>query len=323
MNKPLFSALVPARNAALWIRPCLRSILSQEFEDLEIIVIDDSSSDRTAEIAREELQTVDGRIPYKVLQTQYATGSAAKARNVGLKECSGKYIAFLDSDDIWSPGHLQRAQVALETNLGCRFFCGRGMYQACGKITEYGEWPAPGPIDVREKLLRRAYFPFPSVCISRELLLEVGGVPNKFKCYEDWFLYILVAQETPFFHSADVECIIGTPENSASRGHGTMTPEMLSDALKVCVEIEKIKGVTTREALAAMRHTENWIAKWAANSICGLNGRNLKVLARALLNTRSFELLMPWCRLMTVAVTSVARRGYDKGLKTLNGRSKP
>lgn len=92
--KDLISVIVPVYNVEKYIEDCIKSILEQTYKNLEIILVDDESSDASGKIC-EEYSKIDNRI--KVIHQK--NGGAASARNAGLKIATGQYIAFVDSDD--------------------------------------------------------------------------------------------------------------------------------------------------------------------------------------------------------------------------------
>src|SRR5690242_8593951 len=94
--KPLVSILIPAYNAEKWIGDTLQSALAQTWPNKEIIVVDDGSSDRTLEIAR---QFATKNVSVLTQQNQ----GAAATRNKGFQVCQGDYIQWLDADDLLSP----------------------------------------------------------------------------------------------------------------------------------------------------------------------------------------------------------------------------
>jgi glycosyltransferase involved in cell wall biosynthesis len=109
---PLVSVVIPAYNAEAFIQKTLTSVLSQTYKNLEILVIDDGSTDRTVEIV-EAMAEGDRRI--RLLQ-QSNSGVAA-ARNLGIKHAKGEFIAPLDADDIWYPQNIEKqVQCFLESN---------------------------------------------------------------------------------------------------------------------------------------------------------------------------------------------------------------
>jgi len=95
---PLFSVIIPTYNRADLLSETLASVSAQTFKDYEVIVVDDGSTDQTLEILRD--------YPGLKVLTQTNRGPGA-ARNHGVRHCSGQYLAFLDSDDVWFPWSLE------------------------------------------------------------------------------------------------------------------------------------------------------------------------------------------------------------------------
>ncbi len=92
---------MPAYNAALYINESIDSVRSQSYKEWELVVVDDGSTDNTAELVK-RLSLLDARIKYYYQEN----GRQGKARNLGLKYSKGDFIAFLDADDVWSPSKL-------------------------------------------------------------------------------------------------------------------------------------------------------------------------------------------------------------------------
>lgn len=104
-NTPLVSIIIPAYNAELYIEKAINSILNQSYQNFEIIVTNDGSTDSTESVIS---QYSDSRI-HTISQTN---GGMSSARNAGLRAATGEFISFLDSDDYWLPEKLEK-QVAL------------------------------------------------------------------------------------------------------------------------------------------------------------------------------------------------------------------
>jgi len=100
----LVSIIMPSYNVESFIRYSIESVLNQSFADWELLIIDDHSSDRTYSIAMDYCHK-DARI--KVLKTKVPSGSPAEPRNLGICSARGRFIAFLDSDDIWLSSKLE------------------------------------------------------------------------------------------------------------------------------------------------------------------------------------------------------------------------
>ena len=97
---PKVSIIIPTYNRLPMLKEAVDSVLAQDFEDFELIVVDDGSNDKTAE----EIKRYGGRV--KLFQHSENRGVSA-ARNKGISHARGKYIAFLDSDDLWVKGKLK------------------------------------------------------------------------------------------------------------------------------------------------------------------------------------------------------------------------
>lgn len=99
---PCVSIITPCYNAAHTLPGSVESILSQTYTDWELLLVDDCSTDRTADVIR-EFRARDPRIHCLSLPRN---GGAARARNLGIEQARGRYIAFLDADDLWRPEKL-------------------------------------------------------------------------------------------------------------------------------------------------------------------------------------------------------------------------
>ncbi|MDQ2868677.1 MAG: glycosyltransferase family 2 protein [Verrucomicrobiota bacterium] len=103
--RPLISVIVPVFNGERFIADAIDSIVGQDYAPIEILVIDDGSTDRTADIARAN--------PLVIYHRQERQGPGA-ARNLGVELARGDLLAFLDADDLWLPGKLSRQHEVLE-----------------------------------------------------------------------------------------------------------------------------------------------------------------------------------------------------------------
>jgi len=101
MNNPLFSVIIPTYNRAVMLYKSINAVVNQTFEDWELIVIDDASNDNTYKV-------VSDFENYKIKYVKNELNIERSAsRNKGIELAKGKYICFLDSDDIWEPNHLE------------------------------------------------------------------------------------------------------------------------------------------------------------------------------------------------------------------------
>lgn len=110
------SVIMPNYNCGNYIEETVLSVINQTYRNWEILIVDDCSTDNSVEVIR-KLQEADGRI--KLFVNEKNSGAAA-SRNKALREASGKWIAFLDSDDLWTTDKLEK-QIAFMAENGCKF----------------------------------------------------------------------------------------------------------------------------------------------------------------------------------------------------------
>lgn len=128
-NKPLISIITPCYNASSVITHTIESVLAQTYHNWEMLIVDDCSADDSAEIIKKYSEK-DSRIKY--FKTEKASGSPSLPRNIGIENARGKYIAFLDSDDLWLPEKLEKQEAYAEEN-GYNF-----LYSDYEKINDEG-----------------------------------------------------------------------------------------------------------------------------------------------------------------------------------------
>ena len=112
-NQYLVSVILPTHNSAKWVQSSIRSVLSQSHTNLELIVIDDGSSDETITIVS-KLADADDRLKFIALPT--CSGGPATPRNQGIEIATGNYLAFIDSDDLWHPQKLELQLLAMKAH---------------------------------------------------------------------------------------------------------------------------------------------------------------------------------------------------------------
>jgi glycosyltransferase involved in cell wall biosynthesis len=126
MNKIKISLIIPVYNAEKYLKECIESVQNQTFTDIEIICIDDGSTDSSKEIIK-TYGKEDSRIQYFYQENQ----GPGPARNKGIKEASGEYISFLDSDDLLKKDTLDTTyKLAIEENLDLVLFNGTPIYES-------------------------------------------------------------------------------------------------------------------------------------------------------------------------------------------------
>jgi len=165
---PFLSVIMPAYNSARYISDAIESVKNQTFQNWELIVIDDGSSDGTAQIVK-SFSSGDERI---VLYESGERLGVSAARNKAVSLARGEWIAFLDSDDMWAPSKLEK-QIALAEKKECRFvFTGSAFIDENGRFYK-GIFKAPEAVGY-ERLKNHNVISCSSVFIKKELFESVG-----------------------------------------------------------------------------------------------------------------------------------------------------
>src|SRR4030095_13560129 len=187
---PLVSVIIPTRNRAHLLHRTLESVLKQSTEKLEVIVVDDGSTDSTAAVAA----AADPRV--RVLRNPKPTGVSA-ARNRGIAAARGEWIAFCDDDDLLAPNKLQEQWTAAGRASANWAYAGDVNVDDQLRVLSGG--PPPDPETVMA-LLRR-FNPLASggwnVVVRSNILAEVGTFDPTLRRTEDWDLWIRIASKGP------------------------------------------------------------------------------------------------------------------------------
>lgn len=185
-NITTVTIVLPAYNASEYLTETVNSVLSQTYQDFELLVIDDGSTDNTKDIVNDFCER-DSRIRLISQKNQ----GVSVARNNGIKTARGEYIAFLDSDDLWLPNKLAKHVEHLQANpkLGLSF--ARVEFVTCdGKST--GKYSNPRMVNISAKDLyeeNAAVTPSNAV-ISRTALEQVGGFDGELSGAADAELFL-------------------------------------------------------------------------------------------------------------------------------------
>jgi glycosyltransferase involved in cell wall biosynthesis len=191
-HPPVVSIVIPAHNAAKTIRQTIDSALAQTFTDFELIVIDDGSSDGTAEAVA---SVRDARVRLKFA----AQGGSAVARNRGIALARGEMICFLDADDLWAPTKLERQLEALRRHpeAGVAYAWTDLVNERSEPLFRGGHVALSGR--VYPKLLVYNFLECGSNPMVRRSALEAaGGFNEQLVNSEDWDLWLRLSQQTEF-----------------------------------------------------------------------------------------------------------------------------
>jgi len=189
---PLISVIIPVYNGEKTIRETIESVLNQTFQDFELIVINDGSQDTTVEI-------VEGIQDPRLKLFSYPNAGQATSRNRGFSHAVGKYISFLDADDLWTPDKLEAQLKALQENPQAAV-----AYSWTNYIDESGQYLRQGSYvkvsgDVFKNLLVVNFLENGSNPLIRaKALTEVGGFDGSLTPAEDWDMWLRLAARYHF-----------------------------------------------------------------------------------------------------------------------------
>ena len=191
---PLISVVMPAFNAARFLPDSVASVAAQTYRDVELLIVDDGSSDNTVEVA-EGLARDNGRI--RVIRSKQNVGTAA-ARNLALQVLSGDYVCFLDADDAFLPDKVEKQLAFLRTNQSyglvySDLILGNEKLEPM-RLNRIGVPPLSFP----ELLTLRNWFQPISPMLTASLVRSVGGFDERLTPSEDWDYWIRCAALTRF-----------------------------------------------------------------------------------------------------------------------------
>jgi glycosyltransferase involved in cell wall biosynthesis len=177
---PLVSVVIPVFNRAGLIARALDSVARQTFDDYEIIVVDDGSTDGTVDTVR----NWRGK-PVRLIQHSQNRGAAA-ARNTGVSSSSSRWIAFLDSDDHWEPEKLARQMSALNGAPAAFMACATSYYSWDGERKRTVQFNIPPGRFVVEIRFGCYIAPGSTLVAARQAFDVTGGYDEALRHHEDW-----------------------------------------------------------------------------------------------------------------------------------------
>jgi len=239
IQTPQVSVIIPTYNRARFLDEAIQSVLNQRFQDFELIVVDDGSSDDTPELVA---QISDSRIRY--VRHEENRGISA-ALNTGIQASRGEYIARLDSDDIWLSKMLATQIQALNTHpkAGLAYAKTGAMDQDGTRIP--GMWGQPEffPGETFKSLLYGDFTSNVTIVVRRECLDQVGLYDEAFQVNEDWELWLRVARLYRFAFVDDVLAIRRWHENNVTQINSPLFQEHLEGRSEVLDKVFSDSGL--------------------------------------------------------------------------------
>jgi len=298
---PKVSVIIPTHSRPQLLLRAVESARAAE-TNTEIIVVDDASSDETAIVCR----NLTG-IKYVRLERNQGV---AGARNVGILESTGQYIAFLDDDDRRLPGSLDLQLKALEENPDAAFCCGAMVmadqdYQPTGEVIRPRHF---GP-DIFWELLELD-FPIMPLCtlIRKDCLLAVGLLNRRLNGIDDWDIFTRLAEVYPVIVLDEPMGIYRQPKPRSGQGSSSQARQLR------CAARHQLSLLKLPRALAAKSSQRRSIRKRALNRIADT------LLLRAIGLFASGEIAAACENMLTALQLNPSRAMRPRNYKKLAGR---
>lgn len=207
-HDPLVSVVIPSFNSERYIRQTIASVRNQSLTDWELIVVDDCSTDGSPALVENDVRG-DSRI--RLLRLECNAGRPAVPRNAGVKAARGRYVAFLDADDLWHPQKLE-LQTDLMRNQGIQFTStATRWFRNEPEVVEAStntikDSPAIRKI-THSRLLCKNIIPTSSVVVEREILVHHPFIEDpRYKAIEDYHCWLTIHQ-----HDIEYSCKFDAP----------------------------------------------------------------------------------------------------------------
>jgi Glycosyl transferase family 2/Methyltransferase domain len=211
---PKVSVLVPFLDEAEFISEAVESVLAQSFENWELLLVDDGSSDGSSDIARDYAAGEPGRIHYFQHDDGLNRGMSA-SRNLGLRNARSEYVAFLDADDVWVAQKLEEqlelleddAEAAMVFGPAERWYSWTGRADDAGRDIAWSPFRSEGRVEGTSILTSLIRAPAPTTTTSmvrRDSALHVGGFEEGFRgMHEDQAFFVKVCLTAPVLSSGE------------------------------------------------------------------------------------------------------------------------
>ena len=227
-SKPRFSVIIPLYNKEQEVEATIRSVLAQTLQPVEIVVVDDGSTDSSAKV----VESIGSPLVRLIRQ---ANAGECAARNRAMAEATGDWFALVDADDGWKPQFLEEVAEMIERWPDC------GIYSTAFDIvsptgTVRAKTPTTrGPVENFWRESMTSYVTIPSATVlSRRVVEELGGFPEGMKMGGDQFMWIKVATRYGVCFSPKALCLYSMVASNRSSSIYTpeQTPYRLEDFLK-------------------------------------------------------------------------------------------
>ena len=233
--KPLISVIIPTFNRIGFLKEAVESVEKQGCRDFELIIVDDGSTDGTGEYIK--------NLPVKYIRLEHS-GFPGRVRNAGAKAAEGRYLAFLDSDDLWEPEKLAKQIEYLAAYPKIEICHTREVWLRNGRVVSQSKQRHKCSGNIFNHALKKCIIGPSTVILSSRLFAETGGFREDMEIAEDYELWLRITNDCEVGY-------IDEPLVIKRGGHGDQLSEKYGQ-----IEIFRIKALQ-KNLEAGIFHGEN------------------------------------------------------------------
>jgi hypothetical protein len=301
------SVIIPAYNASRFLKAAIDSVLAQTYADIEVIVIDDGSTDDTAQIASNSPGVICIRKP---------NGGVSSARNAGVRSSTGDYVAFLDADDVWHPQKIACQVALMEQHADCdlsytRMSVDSETDSVTSTTVDAGQMRHTR-IDELGPSFRNPFFGTSSVIVRRAAFDRAGGFDETLPFAEDinFFLRVVIDRPLVFileFVSVYKRPVVGSLSQDSSAGYAKLIgvyDVLLRERPELATRHPQLVATTLAEM--HMRHARSLLRA----------GRRVATIGAVVRSLRAAPTRSAW----RVLASACAPRGALRAVRAMRGR---
>ncbi|MFA7677572.1 MAG: glycosyltransferase [Candidatus Omnitrophota bacterium] len=248
MKNPFFSIVIPTYNRAGFLKIAVESVLAQTFKDYELLIVDDGSTDNTAESIT--LQTASNKLQNKIKYFYQKNQGPAAARNKGIENSKGKFICFLDSDDRWRKDKLDITFRYIKEHSGYKVFHSQEIWYRNGRLLTLRVKHKKPSGNVFAQALKLCCISISTAAIHKSVFADIGNFDESFSTCEDYEFWLRVSLKYPVILMPDYLTI-------KEGGHNGQQSEKY-EAMDT-FRIRALKKILEKETLTL----ENYIAAYS------------------------------------------------------------
>jgi glycosyltransferase involved in cell wall biosynthesis len=282
-STPFFSVIINCHNSELYLQEAIESVINQSFKNFEIIIYDNASFDNTSHLA----SNYGDKVRYYLSDVKLTLGAA---RNKAVEKATGKYLAFLDSDDIWVPSKLETQFNAMKNcpveGVG---LCGSDAMRVSSDltpITKYSLGRLRRKHSMMVSLMHDCFIPMSSTIVSREVCMGLGGFDESFEIIEEWDLWIRIASGFEVIYIDECLVNIRFHSSNTSRNYHSQQAEIMSMFANI-----EARGDAALAAISSARAT--WELRYKIIQLFNSSHRRLNQTFKLMLDFTLFSLRRP------------------------------